>query len=121
MKLIFDLAAAFVAATLCGMGVGGGGLLVVWLTLVRGMEQHEAQALNLLFFLVAASASMAMHIRNRSLDLRVTLRLTLPALFGTAVGSMIAAELSPLLLRRIFGGLLILGGVRALRKGRSEE
>ncbi len=121
MELIFDIIASIAAASLCGMGVGGGGLLVIWLTLVRHYEQHMSQSLNLLFFIAAAAASMVVHLRNRSLDWRVTLKLALPAMLGTAVGSMIAMELSSALLRRSFGGLLVLSGIKTLLGRRREE
>lgn len=122
MAWIFDILASILAASLCGMGVGGGGLLVIWLTLVRGYDQHAAQSLNLLFFLAAAAFSMVVHIRNRSLDLRVTTQMALPAMLGTVVGSLIAMQLSGALLRRIFGTLLVVSGLRSLctRKEKTE-
>ena len=121
MELIFDIIASITAASLCGMGVGGGGLLVIWLTLVRGLEQHMSQSLNLLFFIAAAASSMVIHLQNRSLDLRVTCKLALPALIGTMAGSIIAMNLSAPLLRRIFGGLLVLSGIRTMRKREESE
>jgi uncharacterized membrane protein YfcA len=37
-------------AILSGLGVGSGGLFVVWLTMVEGVDAIEARGLNLLFF-----------------------------------------------------------------------
>ena len=36
---------------LSGLGVGGGSLLLLWLTIVTGMEQSEARLINMMFFL----------------------------------------------------------------------
>ena len=44
---------------LSGLGVGGGSLLILWLTLVLGMEQGEARTVNLLFFLPAAAVALS--------------------------------------------------------------
>lgn len=40
---ILDVIVSFLASALAGTGVGGGGLLVIYLTLARGLEQLEAQ------------------------------------------------------------------------------
>ena len=48
---MIDIFAGFFAAMLSAMGVGGGGLLVIYLTEILGMEQRCAQGINLLFFL----------------------------------------------------------------------
>ena len=47
---------ALAAGVLSSWGVGGGTLLLVAMTLLLGVEQLEAQAINLLFFLPTAHA-----------------------------------------------------------------
>ena len=49
---------------LSGMGIGGGSLLILWLTGVLAMEQRAAQGINLLFFLPAAIAAILFHGRS---------------------------------------------------------
>ena len=51
---IIDTVVAFFASALAAMGVGGGGLLVIYLTLVRATEQISAQGINLFFFLFSS-------------------------------------------------------------------
>ena len=53
-----DIAFTFVFAALAGMGIGSGGLLVLYLTLIRGTPQLSAQGFNLLFFLFSSGASV---------------------------------------------------------------
>ena len=52
----FALVVGVVLGYLSGLGVGGGSLLILWLTLVLGMEQGTARAINLMFFITAAGA-----------------------------------------------------------------
>ena len=59
MNIVIDILAGILIGTLTGMGIGGGGLLVIYLTAVRGMPQLSAQGCNLLFFIFAASASLS--------------------------------------------------------------
>ena len=54
MNIVIDILAGILIGTLTGMGIGGGGLLVIYLTAVRGMQQLSAKACNLLFFIFAA-------------------------------------------------------------------
>ena len=46
---------------LSGLGIGGGSMLVVWLTMVLGMDPGTARGINLLFFI--PSALVAIFIR----------------------------------------------------------
>ncbi len=45
-----DILAVILSAAVSAMGLGGGGVLILYLTLVRDVPQLEAQGINLLFF-----------------------------------------------------------------------
>ena len=64
---MIDFAAAFIVAVLSGMGVGSGGLFVIWLTMTTDFPQLTSQGLNLLFFLFASGASMLVHLTKRTI------------------------------------------------------
>ena len=49
---MFDIIISFICALLAGMGVGGGGILIIYLTLFKNLPQATAQGINLLFFVV---------------------------------------------------------------------
>ena len=53
---------------LTGLGIGGGSLLMLWLTLVLGVSQAEARQINLLFFLPSALISCWMHKKQGTLN-----------------------------------------------------
>ena len=104
-------AVSFLVACLCGMGAGGGGLMVLYLTAMLKISQAEAQGINLLFFLSASAGSFFVNLKNGRIRL---LRITLLILFGIPLaflGSKIASEADAALLRRAYGGLLCLSGI----------
>ncbi len=103
-------------AMLAGVGVGGGGLLVLWLTLVEGLPQGEAQGENLLFFLAASGAALLVNCRKRRFDKTALLFTVLGGLPAAVGGALLASVVDVGLLRRCFGGLLILSGLLTLRK-----
>lgn len=96
-------------AILSGLGVGSGGLLVIWLTAI-GVDTESARALNLLFFVFSASAAFVLHFIKGRINLPLVTLLSLSACVGTAVGFFVGGSLSPDALRKIFGTMLALSG-----------
>lgn len=109
--------AALAAGVLSGLGIGSAGLFVLYLTLVAGMEQTEAQGINLIFFLLSAGASLLFHYQQRHIPWKTVAFLVLCAIPGTLLGTRLVKLLDPTLIRRLFGGMLIItGGMTLLKK-----
>ena len=111
---MLDLLIGTAVAVLSGMGVGSGGLLVVYLTLAGGMAQPAAQALNLFFFIFAAGASTAVNIRRRNIAWGCVVLLGVGGVIGAVAGSALAAVIKPRVLRILFGLMLTFTGARGL-------
>lgn len=99
---------------LTGLGVGGGSLLILWLTLVLGWEPEAARSVNLLFFLPGALVSCLLRGKQGQLSVKKLL----PAIIaGCACGAVFAWASNgwdTALLRKLFGFLLLLTGLREL-------
>ena len=109
--LLLDTLASAIIAILTGLGVGSGGLLVIYLTLVSGIDQPVAQGINLLFFLCAGGSALTVHTTHRRLYPFMILLTVLFGIGGSLLGSTLARALPPVLLRRIFGGMLVFSGI----------
>ena len=110
VAFLASLAAGFLGA----LGLGGGGVLVLYLTLVLGMEQAKAGGVNLLFFLPAAALAVFLHLRQGRVDWRTALR-CLP--FGAAaalLGAWLMSFLDAAWLSKGFAVLILVMGVREL-------
>lgn len=99
---------------LTGMGIGGGSLLILWLTLVLTFDQTAARGINLLFFLPASAICCIFRLRQKKLNLRLCLPGMLSGCIAAALGSLAAAYLDTALLRKPFGILLLVTGLREL-------
>lgn len=99
---------------LSGLGIGGGSLLILWLTMVLEMEQGIARGINLLFFLPAASVACLFRWKQGAVKLKNILPAITAGCITAAAGSWIGAHLDLDLLKKLFGGLLILTGLREL-------
>ena len=110
---MYDILAGFIVAVLSGLGIGGGGLLVIYLTLA-GVGQLEAQGINLVYFLFSSGAAMLVHMTRRRLRLPLIVLLALSGIVGAVCGSLLARSVDPMILRRTFGVLLFVSGTLAL-------
>ena len=119
--MAMTLLAAFAAAILSGMGVGSAGLFILYLTLIAGYPQQEAQAVNLLFFLLSAGAALLLHIRARRIPWRVTLFLLACAIPGALAGCVLVRVLDASIIRKLFGGMLVVTGLPGLLARKSKK
>lgn len=108
------LAVGAVLGFLSGLGVGGGSLLVLWLTLVLGKDPAIARGVNLLFFLPAAGIACLFHRKQGRLDFREILPAVLAGCVCAGACSLLSARMDLDLLKKLFGGLLIVTGLREL-------
>lgn len=99
---------------LSGIGVGGGSLLMMWLTLVVKTEHPVARIINLLSFLPAALIASIFRWRQGSLNIRKVIPAIIAGCVSAAVFSVVSGHLDLSLLKKLFGGLLILTGLREL-------
>ena len=116
-----DMIAAFTIATLAGTGVGGGGLFVIYLTLIAGVGQSPAQAINLVFFISAAAAALPYHLRTRKLNLKIIFLCVPLGILGTFLGGILRESLDESMVRSVFGIMLILTGGYSLLKRRHKD
>ncbi len=107
---------ALITSALAGLGIGGGGLLVIYLAFFTDTPQITSQGINLLFFIFSSAASMLIHLKHRRLPFLLILILAVTGGVGAALGSITALNADPSILRRLFGGLLTVSGIITLCK-----
>ncbi len=108
--LIIGTALGFLA----GIGVGGGSLLIIYLTLVLGMAHPEARILNLLFFLPSAIVASIFRWKQGKLDFKKVLPAIIAGCIAAGICSFLSSTMDIRLLKKLFGALLILTGIREL-------
>ena len=108
------LPVAIVLGFLAGLGVGGGSLLILWLTTVIGMEYADARIINLLFFLPSACIATIFHRKQGSVNIKKILPAIVWGCVAAALFTFVGRQIHTDLLRKCFGGLLIFTGLREL-------
>lgn len=99
---------------LSGLGIGGGSLLILWLTTVLHMDQSAARSVNLLFFLPAAGVSCYFRWKQGTLGIKKMLPAIAAGCAGALLGTWLGKLLDTALLKKGFGMLLIGTGIREL-------
>ena len=110
----FLIAIGTVLGFLTGLGTGGGSLLILWLTMVVGMEQGTARAVNLLFFIPSALIACLFRWKQGKLEFRKVLPAIIAGCLAAAAFSWLGSVLDIRLLQKLFGILLLFTGLREL-------
>ncbi|MCD7733749.1 MAG: TSUP family transporter [Clostridiales bacterium] len=116
MSVLLSWLPGFIAGGVTGMlsafGLGGGTLLLLWLTLFAGLPQQTAQAINLVYFLPVSAGAIPAHARNGYLAKSGVLWAAGAGVVTAAATAWLATRLETGLLRTLFGVyLLAMGGL----------
>ncbi|HCF83289.1 MAG TPA: sulfite exporter TauE/SafE family protein [Ruminococcaceae bacterium] len=104
----------FAAGVLASMGLGGGFILVVWLTLFANVEQKAAQGINVLFFLPIALIALVLHLKNHLINKEIVKKMLFGGIIGAVLGTLGSGVIANELLRKLFAVFLIAFGLREL-------
>jgi len=119
--LPFGVGAA--VGVLSGFGIGGGTILLVYLTAVAGVEQHLAQGINLLYFIPAAVLALPSHRKHGLIEKKALLPAISAGLVCAGAAAWVSSGMDTAVLRKVFGAFLVVVGAAQLfgGKGRKED
>ena len=112
--MILTILVGTVLGFLTGLGIGGGSLLMVWLTAVLGMDALTARGINLLFFLPGAVIAICFRTRQGQLQWKHALPPAAAGCLAAALCSQLSTAVDNSILNPIFGGILVAAGIREL-------
>ncbi|MBN1187665.1 MAG: sulfite exporter TauE/SafE family protein [Bacteroidales bacterium] len=111
--LIFaGLMAGFVGGTL---SVGGGIIIVPVLVYILGLTQHQAQGTSLAVLLFPIGIlAVINYAKNGYVNYKFALVLILTFVIGSYFGSVFSIHMPEKVLKKIFGGLMLIAGMRMI-------
>lgn len=113
---ISALLAGLFSGILGGMGLGGGGILIIYLSLFTNTKQLTAQGINLLFFIPIGLIALIIYAFKKQIKWKTTLKFASFGLLGSLTGLYTTNFLGGEITGKIFGGLLILLGINEIFK-----
>lgn len=114
MEFIMNAGVGLLTGIITGFGIGGGTLLVIYLTMFGNTEQLAAQGINLLYVLPTAASALVSHIKNKLIKWKIVLWAGCAGSVSAIAASVAAAHVDMGFLRRIFGAFLVIVGISEL-------
>ena len=116
LSWIIALFIGLLTGILSGFGIGGGTILMIYLTAFAAFPQKIAQSINLLYFIPTAAAALILHSKHHQLKWNAVLPAALCGCATAAYFSFLAMGMDLTLLRRLFGVFLLFTGISELKK-----
>ena len=102
MEILIGLISGIVSGT----GMGGGTILIFLLTFFMGLDQHVAQAANLIFFVPTSIVAIIVNIKNKNVDLKLGVIISIFGILGAIIGANISINMDVNNLKKYFGYFL---------------
>ena len=115
-ELIISFIAALLTGILSGWGIGGGSLLIVFMTAIQGLAQRDARNINLIYFLPTSLGALYSHIKNKLIEKKVFVAAAVCGTVSAFITAYLSASLSSDVIKILFGIFLIFIGIRELFK-----
>ena len=94
---MIEILIGVVSGIVSGTGMGGGTILIFLLTFLMGVEQHIAQATNLIFFVPTSIVAIIVNY------LKSALIISIFGILGAIIGANISINMDVKILKRLFG------------------
>lgn len=72
-----------ISGIVSGTGMGGGTILIFLLTFLLGIEQHIAQATNLIFFIPISIVAIIVNTKIKNIDIKLAILVSIFGVFGS--------------------------------------
>ena len=87
--------------------MGGGSVLILFLTLFLNLEQHIAQATNLLFFIPSALVCIILNTKRKLINFKNAIFFVVFGVIGAVCGAVVSRNMPVTKLRKLFGVFLL--------------
>lgn len=116
---MFEILAGLISGFVSGMGMGGGTILILCLSMFMGVEQHIAQATNLVFFIPTSIIAIITNIKQKYIDFKIAIPIAISGVVGAVIGAIYSNKTDVQNLKRYFGiflGLIAIWEIYSLIK-----
>lgn len=112
--IVLQALAGALAGALGAMGLGGGSILIIYLTMFAGFQQAQAQGVNLIFFLPIAFLAVVIYSKKQLIVWKIAIPAILFGMIGALIGAKLSIFLQTKILKKIFGFFLLIIGLNQL-------
>ena len=114
MTFLISAMVGLLTGIISAFGIGGGTLLIVYMTAIAGLQRADAAGINLLYFLPTSASALWGHIRHGLISMDIVLPAAIAGMSASAAGALLASVIDTEIIKKIFGLFLIYVGLREL-------
>lgn len=103
---MIEILISLISGIISGTGMGGGTILIFGLVFILGIDQHTAQATNLIFFIPTSIMAIIVNIKNKNIDLKTAIVISVSGIIGSIIGAKFAINTDVQNLKKYFGYFL---------------
>lgn len=103
---MLEIFIGILSGIISGTGMGGGTILIFLLMYVIGIDQHIAQATNLIFFIPTSIIAIIINLKNKNIALKSAIFISVFGILGAIIGANISIKIDVNILRKCFGVFL---------------
>ena len=111
---MIEILIGMISGIVSGTGMGGGTILIFLLTFMMGIEQHVSQATNLIFFIPTSIVAIIINIKNKNIDLKLAIIISIFGILGAIIGSNISVYTDVKILKKCFWVFLIIVAINEI-------
>ena len=104
--------AGLLSGLTASMGLGGGAVLIIYLTLFAGVDRITAGGINLLFFIPISLLAVIIYAVRKEIKWKTVIPISLLGLLGAVAGMWLIDFLGNEWIGKIFGGILVIMGLK---------
>lgn len=103
-----EILIGIISGIFSGIGMGGGTILIFLLNTLDGLEQHIAQATNLIYFIPTAISAIIVNYKEKNIDTKLAILVSICGIAGAIIGARISINMDVEKLRKLFGIFLVI-------------
>lgn len=100
---MLEILIGVISGIISGTGMGGGTILILALSLFMGVQQHTAQATNIVFFIPTSIIAIIVSIKQKMIDIKLGTVIVITGVIGAIIGAKIAQKVTDQNLKKYFG------------------
>lgn len=105
---MLEIITGIISGTVSGTGMGGGTILILILSVFMGIDQHVAQATNLVFFVPTSITAIITTIKDKLINWSLGIPVAISGIFGAMIGAKISVNMDVKHLKKYFGYFLMI-------------
>lgn len=105
---MIEILTGIIAGIIGGLGMGGGTVLILFLSLFLGIQQHISQATNVIFFVPTAIAALIISFKSKLINFKLAIPICIWGVIGAFIGGTISVKMNVTALRKAFAIFLIM-------------